>query len=289
MRSTLNPRPADDPCDFVVVPPDMVRVVPSDDELSHVLRDAARRLGDTPARAEPDFVAEAPVPALDNTFRAAAVGDLLPAPPSPFGNLAMRGLTAFAFAAFTAAAGIAWQFYGGPAKQVIADWTPLALTSSQASEQPAQSTPPAVDSAPPAAEAAAPEAMPSQPATPAPAAPSAAEAAANAAAALSPDQSKLQSMARDLASAGQQIEQLKASIAELKAGQQQMSRELAKASERPRAASPHAAGATHAPPPRQAAARTYPPAAAPYMPPPPPRAPTPPADPSVPRPPMPVR
>jgi hypothetical protein len=283
MRSTLNPRAADDPCDFVVVPPDMVRVVPSDDELSDVLRDAARRLGNTPARAGSDFIGESPVPAVDTTFRATAIDELLPAQRSAFGNLALRGVTAFAFAAFTCAAGIAWELYGGPAKQVIADWTPLALTSSLASEQSAQAAQPPA----PAADAA-PDAAPAQVA---PAAPSAAEAAANATAALSPDQSKLQSMARDLASAGQQIEQLKASIAELKAGQQQMSRELAKASERPRAPSPHAAAATHAPPPRQAAARTFTPAASPYMPP-PPRAPTPPADPelsSVPRPPMPVR
>jgi pyruvate/2-oxoglutarate dehydrogenase complex dihydrolipoamide acyltransferase (E2) component len=286
MRSTLNPRPADDPHDFVVVPPDMVRVVPSDDELSHVLRDAARHLGDTQAHAEPDFVAETTVPAVDTTFRATAVDDLLPAPRSPFGNLALRGFTAFAFAAFTAAAGIAWQFYGGPAKQVIANWTPLALTSSQASEESAQGAQPAVDAAAPAVDAAAANEAPAQAA---PAAPTAAEVAANAAAALSPDQSKLQSMARDLASAGQQIEQLKASIAELKAGQQQISRELAKASERPRASPPHAAAPAHAPPPHQAAARAYPPAAAPYMPPPPQAAAPPPADPSVPRPPMPVR
>jgi hypothetical protein len=271
MRSTLNPRPAEDPHDFIVVPADMVRVVPSDDELSHVLRDAARRLGQTQAHAETDFVTEAPVPAVDTTFRATAVDDLLPAPRSPFGNLAWRGLTAFAFAAFTAAAGVAWQFYGGPAKQVIADWTPLALTSSLASEEPAQ---------PPAAEAAAAHEAAAQPAA---AAPTAAEAAANATAGLSPDQSQLRSMARDLASAGQQIEQLKASIAELKAGQQQISRDLAKAAVRPRAAAP-----AHKPPPRQAAARMVTPAAAPYMPP-PPQAAAPPADPSVPRPPMPVR
>jgi hypothetical protein len=282
MRSTLNPRPADDPHDFVVVPPDMVRVVPSDDELSHVLRDAARHLGDTQAHAEPGFATDAPVPAVDTTFRAAAVDDLLPAPRSPFGNLALRGITAFTFAAFTCAAGIAWEFYGGPAKQVIANWTPVAFTSSQASEESAQEPAPGVEAATPAA----PDASLAQPA---PAGPTAAEVAARASAALSPDQSKLQSMARDLASATQQIEQLKASIAELKAGQQQISRDRARASERARApASSHAAAPVHTPPPRQAAARTVTPAAAPYMPP-PPQAAAPPADPSVPRPPMPVR
>ena len=41
----------------------------------------------------------------------------------------------------------------------------------------------------------------------------------------------MQSMAQDLATMGQQVEELKATIAQLKAGQAQMARELAKTSE----------------------------------------------------------
>ena len=42
MHSTLNPKPNDDPHDVVVVAPDVVRVAPSDQEISHLLQQAAR-------------------------------------------------------------------------------------------------------------------------------------------------------------------------------------------------------------------------------------------------------
>jgi hypothetical protein len=295
MQSTLNTRQTDDPHDFVVVPPDAIRVVPSDDELSHVLRNAARHLGDTQPHAESGLPDHAAVPPVDTSFRATAVDNLLPRQRASLGGWALRGLMAFLFAAFTGAAGIAWQFHGGPVKQAIAEWAPpqlLALASSQPAQEPAASAP-GVETA----------------AADAPVVPPAAEAAAPAAAAPSGEPSQLiQSMARDLASAGQEIEQLKASIAELKAGQQQIAREIAKGSEqnqRPRVSSapprPVAAHAPHKPPmpypPRQAAASPAFPPSAPYVPPPPqstapPQASAYPADPgisSVPRPPMPVR
>jgi hypothetical protein len=292
MHSTVNPPLSDDPHDFVVVPPDAVRVVPSDDELSDVLRDAARRLGDPQAHAGPGLPVA--IPPVDTSFRATAVANLVAADRWPIGDWALRGVTAFAFAACTCAAGVAWQFYGGPAKQVIAEWTPLALTSSPPAQDPGQDAPPAaapIEAA--AADAAAPQ--------PAPPTLTAAEVAA-AAVAPATDPS-----ARELASARTEIEQLKANIAELKASQQQMSRDLAKASQakaaqnqRPRipAPSPHIAAARpHNPPmpypPLQAAAApAYPPAAAPYAPPLPQYTAPPPSDREispVPRPPMPVR
>ena len=61
--------------------------------------------------------------------------------------------------------------------------------------------------------------------------PSRRTSAAPAAAAPSPDTAQLQSMARDLAAMAQQVEQLKASIAELKASQQAAARDVAKTSE----------------------------------------------------------
>jgi hypothetical protein len=312
MQSTLNTRPTDDPHDFVVVPPDVIRVVPSDDELSHVLRDAARHLGDTQPHAESGSPDHAAVPPVDTSFRATAVGNVLPRERASLGGWALRGLMAFLFAAFTGAAGIAWQFHGGPVKQAIAEWTPpqlLALASLQPTQEPAPSAQPAA----PGVETAAAETSPAPSAPVAPPVPAATEAVVPAAAAPSPEQSQLiQSMARDLASAGQEIEQLKASIAELKAGQQQIAREIAKSSDkgseqnqRPRASAPPPRPvAAHAPrkppipyPPRQATAAPAFPPPAPYAPPPPqstapPQASAYPADPgisSVPRPPMPVR
>ena len=59
-----------------------------------------------------------------------------------------------------------------------------------------------------------------------------ANATVNAAAAPSDPAQQLQSMARDLANANQEVETLKAGIAELKAGQQQMARDLGKVSDR---------------------------------------------------------
>ena len=61
------------------------------------------------------------------------------------------------------------------------------------------------------------------------------EGVAPTAAALSPESAQsLQTMARDLAIAGQEIEQLKANIEQLKASQKQMFRDVAKTSEQNR-------------------------------------------------------
>jgi hypothetical protein len=112
-------------------------------------------------------------------------------------------------------------------------------TYSVAPELPAQPNPPTV-------RAAAANTAPPQPAPPAQTAP---EGVAPTTAALSPGEPQLlQSMARDLATVGQEIEQLKASTEQLKASQEQMSRDIAKApvqNLRPKIS---------APPPRSAAA-----------------------------------
>src|SRR5258707_14997910 len=91
MQSTLKPKQTDDPHDFVVVVPDPVRVAPdparvvldpvavapADEELSSLLHDAARRLSQAQARVASDVPAGAVVPAVDTTFRPAAVNDVL--------------------------------------------------------------------------------------------------------------------------------------------------------------------------------------------------------------------
>jgi hypothetical protein len=320
MQSTLDPKPTDDPHDFLVVPPDAVRVVPTDEELSNLLREAARHHPAPPTQAGSDLAAGPPVPAVDATFRAAAVSDVLvQGQRRSMGRRVLRGFTGLLLAVCIGATAIAWQSQGDAARQMLATWAPqLVLTSSQPPEQPALSAQPAAA----AVEAAAADTAPSQPAPPAQTAP--AESVAPAAA--SSDSSQLlQSMARDLASAGQEIMQLKASIEQLKAGQQQMSRDLARVSEvkasevKPsevRASEQSARPRISAPPPRPAAARVRRPVPipsaqtaaarilpqspapyyAPYAPrqiePPPQATAQPEADPelsSVPRPPMPVR
>jgi hypothetical protein len=103
---------------------------------------------------------------------------------------------------------------------MLAEWTP-ALTSLLPSTS--QTAPvAAAQAAPPAAEAAA---AADQTADQSAATPPAVQVAA----APQPDATQsVQSMTRDLGLMAQQIEALKASIAELKAGQEQMAREMAK-------------------------------------------------------------
>jgi hypothetical protein len=312
MHSMLNPKQTDDPHDIVAVAPDVVQVAPADEELADLLHDAARYLSDAQTRTGSDAAADPPVPPVDTTFRPAAVNDVqVPGHPWWIGRGAVRALAALLLAACTGVAAIAWQSQGDAAKQMIATWAPqLALTSSPPPENPGLPEQPAP---PPVQADTATAALPQ----PAPPAQTAAESVAPAAAVPAEPAQLLQSMARDLASVGQEIGLLKASIAELKASQQQMSREIAKASEakasevkaseqnlRPRiAASPPRSAAAPARkpmpplPPRQAAAApSLPQAAAASAPrqlePPPQASAQPPADPefsSVPRPPMPLR
>ena len=252
MHSTLTAKPSDDPHDVVVVAPDAIRVAPSDDEISDLLQQAARHRSDTQTRAAAsDFAAGAMVPEVDTTsFRAASVNDV-PAPGEhrSMARRALRGFIALLLAASFGAAAIAWKGYGDVAiRQIAKLTTQIVLVSSLTSEKPAL----AVQPEPAAVPADAANTVSPQPA---PAAQTAAEAAAPAAAAPSADQAQLlQSMTRDLASVRQEVEQLKAGIAELKASQPQVSREVAKASE-VKASEPNLRPRISAAPPRPAAAR----------------------------------
>ncbi|HEX9471653.1 MAG TPA: hypothetical protein VF957_19180 [Bradyrhizobium sp.] len=323
MNSTLKPKQTDDPHDVVAVAPDVARVVPAFEELSNLLRHAARHQSGPQANTGPGVAAASGVaatppapsiPTVDTTFRPAAVNDVqnnvhAAGSRRSIGRRAVRAFAALLVATCIGVAGIVLNAHGDVAKQ-IAKSVPKLLTSLllQKPGLPAQPTAPTV-------EADAANTAPPQPASPAQAAPEAAAPAA----ATSPEQAQLlQSMAHDLATVGQQVEQLKASIEELKAGQQQMSREIAKASEqnlrpkisaasapppRPAAARPRKPMPSY-PPPQAAAAPPLPQSPAPYVPPPsaapymprqaepPPQAAAQPQDEelsSVPRPPMPVR
>jgi hypothetical protein len=218
MQTTLNPRRSDDPHDVLVVAPDVALMVPTDEELSKLAR-SLRHPADPLAPAAAGLSPGPTVPPVDTTFRPAAVGDVkLPTT----GGKAARALTAaLLVVACTGGVSIAWQSYGGEAQAMIARWTPQRVLAWLPLEKPAPAAP-AVETtaanADPTQGGAAAESAPAGVA-PATAAPSAETVAAPG------------SMATELASARQQIEQLKASIEELKASQQQMSREVAKASE----------------------------------------------------------
>jgi hypothetical protein len=204
----------------------------ADEELSNLLHDAARHLSDAQTRTGSDVPAGPPVPPAETTFRPSAVNDVLvPGQLWSIGRGAMRAFIALLLVACIGAAGIAWQSYGDAAKEMIAAWAPqLALTSSLPPEKPGLAEQPA----PPAVQA---------DAAPAPLAQTAPEDVAPTAAALPPESAQLlQSMARDLATVGQEIEQLKTSQAQmaranaelaeqLKAAQAQMARANAELAE----------------------------------------------------------
>jgi hypothetical protein len=244
MHSTPPTKPTDDPHDFVVLPPDVVPVAPADEELVHLVRDLARHPSISQTRARSDVASTAAVPQVDTTFRPTAVNDV-PAPhggPSN-GQRVMRAFIGLLLAICLGVATSVWRSHGDAAQATIAAWMPqLDLASFLPLEKfglRASSTAPGV-------KATAPNAPPPQGATVAQAVP---ESAAPTTATPSPDSVQLQSMARDLASVGQEVEQLKASIAELKASQQQISRDIAKASEQ------NARAKLSALPPRPAVAR----------------------------------
>jgi septal ring factor EnvC (AmiA/AmiB activator) len=155
-----------------------------------------------------------------------------------FDRPAVRGLTGLLLAACIGAAAFAWQSpYGVAAKEIIARWAPQGVaTSSPPLENPDLPARPG----PPAVQVAAAKTAPPQPALLAQTVP---EDDAPTASAPSPELRRLlQSMARDLATLRQEIEQLKASheqmardnantAEQLKVNREQIARVIAKASE----------------------------------------------------------
>ena len=139
--------------------------------------------------------------------------------PSP-GRRPMRAFIRFVLAVFIGVAGtLAWQAYGDEAREMVAVWVPQL--GWLAPSPTASASPPADQASASAAQAAADQTASVQEATPAPA--SAPEAgAANVQAALPPEfAQQIETMARDLATARQGLEQLTA-------GQDQMARNIAK-------------------------------------------------------------
>src|SRR5258707_4247245 len=201
MQSTLNPQQADPHAD----PHDDVLVARIDEELSKLAHDAMRDPLDPQTHTGSDSSAGPAVPPVDTTFRAAAVNNVrVPGHRPSIGLRAVRAFIGFLLAVCIGVAGVVWQAYGDAAKQMIARWAPpLVATSSPPPENPGLPEQPS----PPAVQANAAKAVPPQPAPPAQAA---AEGAAPAAAAAPESAVLLESMARELASARQEIEQLKA-------------------------------------------------------------------------------
>ena len=204
MQSTLIATEAD-PHDRFVIEPDVVLAARADADQHRRDPDLRALVSEISA----GVAAQAAAPKVDTSFRSVAAENKR-------GRWLGRFIVAFLFALVSAMGATAWQRYGDRAQAYVAMAAPLlGLSSLQATSAPASA--PAVAEAAPEQASAPAEASPTE--TAAPSAPA------------SPDQTQaIQSLTRDLAAIGQQVEALKASIAELKAGQEQVAHD-AKAAE----------------------------------------------------------
>lgn len=219
-----------DPHDAVQISPDMVRA-------SRLTSEAPTLAPEFTARPEPKFAPEpklspepkfipvsappAAAPSVDTAVRVTASDGHNRRKRSAAGRWLRGAFVTFLFAGGSAAATIAWEKHGDIARQKLAEWTPalMSLLPSTSQTTPVE----AAQAAPPVA----PDQPTDQTAATTPAAPVVTAAAAPAATPADATQT-VESMTRDIAAMAQQIEQLKANIAELKAGQEQMVREMAK-------------------------------------------------------------
>lgn len=175
-----------------------------------------------PHPAASDFSAGPRVtePSLGTVLRSAELSDV----PSPtdrprLGGRALRGLARFVVAScIGVAATLAWQSYGGAARQMIANWVPqLAwLAPPPATDRPSG---PEIAAEQPGLPAVQDSAAPAAPAAVAPAASD--TAASNVPPAPSPELQQLETIVHDLAAVRRSVEQLTA-------GQEQMARDIAK-------------------------------------------------------------
>ena len=227
MQSIVKPKQADDPHDVLEVAPGVALVAPSnaadptDEEVSNLLRAAARQRSGAKTRRKSDAAAGPSAPAVDTTFRPAAVNDVRKKRDRwSIGTRTIRAVIGFVLALSVVVGAAAWQSYGDAATQMVARWgSQLGLApwasprESAGAEQP---SPPSVQTYE----------------VPAPAVQSTESALQSVVPAASPTEAPtLQSMARDVATLGQKVEQLQATIEQLKAGQEQISRDLAKGAE----------------------------------------------------------
>jgi hypothetical protein len=219
MDSKLSPAQAGPHRDGDVVvlgPKDWTDAEEALSKLAHVASDR-RRLP-----AELSAGPRATEPSLGPTLRPTDLNnDPLPTDRPSLDKRTLRSLARFLLAAGVGvAATLAWQSYGGPAKQMIANAVPQLgwLLSPPAMDPPSEI---AVEQpSPPAVQASAPKATSAQAGA---VAPTASETAASTApAAPSPElQQQLETMMHDLAAVRQSVEQLAA-------GQEQMARDIAK-------------------------------------------------------------
>ena len=292
MDTKLSPAQADPRRDGDVVllaPKDWTDAEEALSRLAHVASDRRRPTAGSDFSAGPRVTE----PLREATLRPADLNnDPLPTDRPSLGRRTSRSLARFLVTAcIGAAATLAWQSYGGTAKQMIASSAPqLSWLLSLPAVNPPSGREIAIEQpSPPAVQASAPQAASAQAGA---VAPTASDTSTAAPTAPSPELQQLATMAHDLAAVRQSVEQLAT-------GQEQMARDIAKLQtagqdirRRISALPPAAAASAHKPIPPQPALQSSSMTPLPPGPPEPAPAssavPLPPPEPTL-RPPMPVR
>lgn len=212
-----------DPHDTVQISPEMVLASRADRDAPTLAPEIARAPA-IKSRAEPKIdiapvFATTAAPSVDRAVRVAVDDVHGREKRSAVGKWLRGAFVTLLFAGGSAAATVGWERHGDMARQMLAEWTPalMSLVPSTIQATPATTE----QAAPPVAQAAADQTADQpqvQPAT----------QAVQADAAASDATASLQSMTHDLAAMAQQIERLKANVAELKTAQEQMAREMVK-------------------------------------------------------------
>jgi len=221
MSSTLNP-PKIDPKDIPTLAPDVV-VTRADHDAAKP--DPGGKPAASAAQKGAEAAAGAKAPPVDTTFRATSTDPVKGQAPKSFGRRLLRGVIGMILTACVAGAAMLWQSHGDVVRQIVTkSVAPIIVALLSRKESPAVEEP----SGSPVVQASV---------APAASAPSASQNAADnpgsTAASPSPEAAQLlQSLARELSNLRQDMEQMKAAIAELKASDDQMAREIVKASDR---------------------------------------------------------
>ena len=214
-----------DPHDVLEISPDVVLVARAAADFPSLAPAATGRdayMGAT-AAAEPSFdMPTGDTPRLDTTFRAADTsGDR-----SSHGKWLRNATMAFLFALVSGFGAAAWERYGDEAEAMFASFSPQSTLASWVPTSFPSWLIPGRAAVAAQSDGPAPQAAAADQSAPPPAAPQATDSAAAAPMPPSDPAQLMQSMARDVASLNQQIGELKARIAELKAGQEQVSQQL---------------------------------------------------------------
>ena len=210
MSSSPNPIKVD-PKDIPTLAPDVV-VMRADHE-------AARQEPDgKSATAAPDVVAGASVPPVDTSFRAASAKPVKLKARKSVGRTLLRGAVGMILTACIAGAAVLWQSNGEAIRQIIVKAVGPVVVAFMSRETPAREQP---DTSPVIQVSVVPSGSAPQRSTD------------NVTSSASVDTTELlQSLARELAHMRQEMDQMRGAVAELKAGEEQIAREIAKVSDK---------------------------------------------------------